>query len=109
MGRAQVSNDKYTFAFGVDHTPMGCFIQVWEKAAKGENPEMDAMDAPQIDADEMFGIRVHNKTLDRNPNLFDVVVLLQLEVNSLREQHIVTAIGEALGFDVAKQDHELWD
>lgn len=108
MSRAAESNDRYILAFGVDHTPMGCFFQLFETAAEGENPEGDEMDQPQIDADEMYGIRVHNpKTLERNPTLGYLIP--KLTKQSLRNEETIIEIGKACGLDVAKRVYELWD
>jgi len=106
MSRKQVRNPRYTFAFGVDHTPMGCFFQVWENVAKGENPEADEFDTPQVEADEMYGLRISNaKTLERNPAL----ARLLNSVAALRNEETVIAIGTALGFKVSKEVYDLWD
>lgn len=106
MSRAQVENDRYKFAFGVDHTPMGCFFQIWEKAAEGEVPEMDETDTPQVEADEMCGWRISNvKTLERNPVLAKALA----PFGNLRNEETVIAIGKAMGFDVSKEVFMLWD
>src|SRR5436305_1420994 len=110
MSRAVVNNDKYRFAFGVDHTPMGCFFQIYEKAAKGENPELDETDIPHVDADEMFGLRVnHTPTLARNPALTQQIKRLCYEPARLRAEETIIGIGRVLGFDITKQVYELWD
>jgi hypothetical protein len=110
MSRAVVNNEKYRFAFGVDHTPMGCFFQVYEKAAKGENPELDETDTPHIDADEMFGLRInHLPTLERNPVLAKQIKRLSYEPAYLRTEETIINIGKVLGFDIAKRVYELWD
>ena len=114
MSRATASNGLYTLAFGVDHTPMGCFIQLWEKAAEGENAEWDDMDGPQIDMDEMWGLKIHNKkTLERSPNLNKVLQDGKIDKPLLRQalhsQEFIIDIGLACGLDIRKKVYELWD
>lgn len=119
MSREQMSNDRYTFAFGVDHTPMGCFLQLWEKKAEGEDEEADGMDMPQVEADEMYGYRLTNSnTLERNDELNRVLMALSKafamseHVSWLRDEENIIAIGVACGFDrnkLEKSVRELWD
>ena len=105
MSRESVSNDRYTLAFGVDHTPMGCFFQLWEKAAKGEDPESDGMGQPQIQGDEHFGMAVHNpNTVRRNRELETA-----LRYVTLRNEETVIKIGKACGLNVVREVHELWN
>lgn len=112
MSRATAENDKYIIAFGVDHTPMGCFFQVYEKAAVGENSEMDEMGIPQIEANESYGLTVHNKkTLERNPQLRRQIESIQgpNEKRYLRDPSRIDDIGRAIRLDITKQVYELWD
>jgi hypothetical protein len=111
MSRESVSNDRYTLAFGVDHTPMGCFFQLWEKAAKGENPEADEVEQPQVDANEQFGMHIHNvQTLARNPELRRVLRKIPTTAGpSLRNEETIIAIGKACGFDISRAVYKLWD
>jgi len=113
MSRATVSNDKYKLAFGIDHTPMGCFFQLYEKAAKGECPEDDETDRPQIGADEVFGLDIANpKTLERNPKLafiFKDWTTKERIVSYLRTEKYVIEIGKACDLDIEKKVYELWD
>lgn len=55
MSRAQYKVGDYTVAFGVDHTPMGAFWQVFKN---GECV---------VEGDALFGVQVHE------PELFDPV------------------------------------
>ncbi len=108
MSRRTASNDRYTMAFGVDHTPMGCFFQIWEKVAEGEHPEQDEMDAPQIEGDELFGIRAHNpNTMTRNRALGATIE--GLAKTTLRNEKTIIALGKSLGLSIEKDVHELWD
>lgn len=110
MSRKSVSNDKYTMAFGVDHTPMGAFFQIWELAAEGENEEMDGMEAPQIDCDELFGLRVHPPTLNRNRPLKEALrVFEQSPKAAVRTESAVCEVAWSLGFNINKDVYELWD
>lgn len=114
MSRETASNDRYEMAFGVDHTPTGCFFQLYEKAAVGEDAEADGMRQPQIEGNETFGVRVNNtNTLDRNRRLSDVLRPLGLEdkkkARLLRNEETIIAIGKACGLDIAKAVYELWD
>lgn len=104
MSRASFSNDKYTFAFGVDHTPMGCFFQIWERAAEGEIPLLDETGSPQVEADELFHLDVKNdKTLERNPALTRALEPLRQTSRYLRNEETIIGIGKALGLDVAEE------
>lgn len=104
MSRKTIRTCEYSLSFGVDHTPMGCFFQLYETTAKGENPEADEYDTPQVEADELFGLKIHNpKTLDRNPKLREA-----LGYRTLRNEEAIINIGKACGLDVAKDVYELW-
>ena len=110
MSRARFSNDKYSFVFGVNHTPMGCFFQVWELAAEGELPDQDDTDMPQVEADEMYGLSVSNtRTLERNPALKRALEKLSKSSKYLRNEETIIDIGKSLGFYVSKMVYELWD
>lgn len=108
MSRATEKNEKYTLAFGVDHTPMSCFFQLYEKAAKGETGDEDG---PQISADEQFGLEINNRnTLSRNQRLARIINRMETEgTGILRTEETIIEIGKALGLDVTKKVFELWD
>ncbi len=108
MSREVMSNDKYTLVMGVDHTPMGCFFQLYENAAAGEDPEADEMEAPQIDADELYGIRINNpKTLERNATLGCLIPKLTKQL--LRNEETIIEVGKACDLDVGELVYRLWD
>ncbi len=110
MSRANVRNESYSLSFGVDHTPMGCFFQLYETAAIGEDPEGDEIEQPQVEADEMYGLRIHNRrTLERNLTLRRVIDAFARHNLTLRNEEIIIDIGKACGLDVSKQVFELWD
>lgn len=111
MSRYVINNEKYTMAFGVDHTPMGAFFQLYENAAAGEDPDADETEQPQIDCDEMYGLRIHNqKTLDRNPKLASAIkVFVDHARNAVRTEEHVINLGKACGLDIEQAVFKLWD
>ena len=119
MRRKVVSNDKYVFAFGVDHAPGGerCFFDIWERVAEGEDPLADEGELPHVEADEVTGVAAHNRnTLERNPALVDALNLFRTDLfpehESMRDHTKIIAVAVALGFDsskVAPLMLEVWD
>ena len=103
MSRREAGNADYQIVFGVDHTPMGCFFQIYESIVKDD-------EQPQIRFDELYGLTVNEpKTLERNSKLDRVIRTLRDNNDYIRNEEILIAIGKALGLDIEKDVFELWD
>lgn len=114
MSRAQYQSDRYTFAFGVDHTPMGPFLQLWDK-----DLPIDEYDTPHIDIDAMYGIRIadpsvlNNQALDAAVQKIAAGFRFPTHVN-MSARHVVSVL-KALDFpwqehgDIERKIYELWD
>lgn len=122
MSRAVFSNAQYTFAFGVDHTPMGTFIQIWDKKAPMTDEEEESSD-PHFEYDAMYGPRRQKGyTASDNGLLFRMMIHIAKEWDYNKEkgrtnlgvQHIVQ-FACALNFDkqtidvIQRKAFELWD
>lgn len=103
MSRASETNARYTMAFGVDHTPMGCFFQVYEKDHETEEG------GPGVQADELYGVKIEDKgILERNPTLAKRIGEIN-DLAMLRDEAVIAGVGKALGLDVERKVYELWD
>lgn len=115
MSRKTETSAAYVLSFGVDNSPMGCFFQLWELAAKGEDPEADAVDQPQIEADEVYGLRINNqKSLERNPKLARAInPLKKLNLDRLQSflhlEETIIDIGKSCNMNITKNVYALWD
>jgi hypothetical protein len=100
MSRCDKSNDQYLMAFGVDHTPMGCFFQIWKQ---GE-------EKPGISVDELYGIKIRDKEiLINNPTLKVILDCFLDGSKSLRNEEHICQVGRSLGLDIQKEVWKLWD
>lgn len=116
MSRHQIRNDRYTFAFGVDHA-CGPFVQIWDDdwfiGREGE---------PLVDIDKSFGIRVQDSyQVSKNRKLQRLLSDLEASYQEsqkrgvskphLGEEHII-ALADALGFSgpaLERKVYELWN
>lgn len=122
MSRATFTNAKYTFVFGVDHTPMGTFFQVYDRGIP-----KDDEDTPHFEYDALFGPRGDKRpevteALNSNGKLFRVIdefkkmwpTNKERGTTNLGVQHIVE-VARALGFTkpdidvIQRKAYELWD
>ena len=116
MSRTQVRNQRYTLAFGVDHTPMGPFLQIWDALFK------DDYDSPLVDIDSMFGVRIKSQeNLDANPRLAELVSTISQMYKDFKKQQgvypnlsteAVLMVAGVLGLRgpaLERQVYELWD
>ena len=117
MSRHQVSNDRYTFAFGVDHT-CGPFVQIWDD----DWPDGREYEIPLVDIDKPFGIRIQSPDqVAKNNRLQRILIDLEASYQAsqkrsdskphLGEEHVI-AIAIALGFSgpaLKRKIRELWD
>lgn len=118
MSRKSVSNVRYTLAFGVDRTPMGTFVQVFDKTWKDNNE----YDSPIVEVDALFGIQVYNQDLvDANEQLSSVVKMLEDDFSKYKLEHKeypnlaendIICVAKSLNLcddNLPKTIHELWD
>ena len=117
MSRHQVSNEHYTFAFGLDPT-CGPFVQIWDDAW----PEGRESEIPLVDIDKSFGICIQSPDqVAKNGRLQRLLIDLQERYQEsqkrgvskphLGEEHVI-AIAATLGFSgqaLERKVYELWD
>ncbi len=116
MSRYQVSNERYTFAFGVDHTPMGTFFQIWDKKI-----ERDEYDTPHAEYDALFGLQIHHVAVVATNQPLRFLLQLYEEVWEQAKQEgrgtnltegMILDCAYALGWQIEtleRKVHELWD
>jgi hypothetical protein len=111
MSRATFTSEKFVFAFGVDHTAMGTFFQIWYKYYHGENSA-----SPDVEADSLFGVVITREEFvkEHAPEAWDYVQKIKaagLKGKNLTEEDII-AVGKGLGItnpNFEKKVYELWD